>query len=162
LITAIGSRSSSNRRPQRLVVHAVGLVLQPIHFDGALVDAGLALERVAGHANLMGRPDDDPRQLSRAVADGRDAVTSDHRGRRVDCFDHVVERARELVDVSRSIGVTKVRFEALDDRVRDAVALVLDVVDLQRRLPVGRLGGQHAVEHVGRETIWSASARKSV
>ena len=50
---------------------------------------------------------------------------------------------------SRSIGVTNVRIEALDDLVGQAVALLLDLLDLERRVPGRRVRREHPFEQRG-------------
>jgi len=145
----VGWRATTTLRTD-LALDALEQALYDRALDGPLVHAVLAFQRVDRHAHLVGRLGDDRRQLASAEAHRRHPVATDHRGRGVDGVDDVVERPGELVDVLAVNRRDEGAVQALDYGMCDAVALVLDLLDLLRRLPVGRVARQHAVEQPGR------------
>ena len=64
----------------------------------------------------------------------------------VDRVDHVVERARQGVDVFAVEGGDEGLVQALDDFVGQEVALVLDFLDLVGLVPERLVGGEHLHE----------------
>ena len=127
-------------------MHAVGLVLEPIDLDGMSQQPFVLFQRPEREANLFGGCGDDVRQLARAESDGVQAVQTDHRRRRVNRVHHVVERTRQRVDVFAIDGRDKRAVEALNQLVREEVALVLDFLDLFGLVPDRRLAGEHLLQ----------------
>ena len=77
----------------------------------------------------------DARELARAEAHVLQPVQSDERRRRVDRVHDVVERPGECVDVLAVDRRDEGAVQALDDLVRQEVALVLDLLDLVGLVP---------------------------
>jgi hypothetical protein len=76
-------------------------------------------------------------------------VAPRHRRGRIDGVHHVVQRLGQRVNVLAIDRRHKRPVEPLDDGVRQAVALRLNLLDLQRDVPGRRVGGQHPLEQRG-------------
>ena len=96
-----------------------------------------------------GRRGDDLGQLARAEADRVEPVQADERRRRVDRIHHVVERARERVDVLAIERRHERPVQPLDDPVGQEVALVLDLLDLVGLVPDRMRRREHLLEQSG-------------
>jgi hypothetical protein len=113
------------------------------------VYVGFLFESFDRDAHLHRRLPDQRRQLTCAVAERRDAIPADDGGRRVDRVHHVVERRRQLVDVFAIDWCNERAVQALDDLVSKRVALLLDLLYLQRGVPRRRVGRQHPFQQGG-------------
>ncbi len=134
-MTTIGSRSSS----KSLVTacwwtRSASFSSRLISIDGPVTPFAL-LQREESQVHLFGAGADDPRELARAEAHGVEAVEAHERRRRVDRVHHVVERPRQRVDVLAIERRDERPIQALDDLVREEVALVLDFLDLVGLVP---------------------------
>ena len=105
---------------------------------------------------------DEMRELARAGPHAVDVIEPHDGGRRVDRVHHVVERPREGVDVFAIERRHERAVQALDEFVRQEVALVLDFLDLVGLVPERLIGREHGVEQDRRPPrICSAMAMKS-
>ena len=135
-ITTIGSLLVVEQPADRLLVHAVGFVLEPVDLDGVRDERPCAARaRRAPAAPARCDAVMMLRQLARAEAHRVEPVEPDQRRRRVDRVHHVVERARQGVDVLAIERRDERAVEPLDDLVGQEVALVLDFLDLVGLVP---------------------------
>ena len=130
----------------RVLVRAIGLVLEAIDLDRRLGDAMAPLERLHRDHHLLARGGDEARELARVGPHALDLVEPDDGGRGVDRVHDVVEDARERVDVFAIERRDERAMQALDDLVGDEVALVLDFLDLVGLVPDRPLGREHLLE----------------
>ena len=107
------------------------------------------LERAQRQPDLIGARGDDMREFAGAEADGLEAIQPDQRRRGVNRIHHVVERPRQREDVLAVERRDEGAVEALDDFVREEVALVLDLLDLVGLVPGGMFRRQHFLEQTG-------------
>ena len=115
-----------------LAVQTVALVLELAQLDQLALRVLEAFELENGLAQLRRRALDHRGLLVRVLADLRHAVAEDVPGRLVDVVADVVERAREPVHVVAVERRHERAVEQVDDLVRQAVALVLGVLDVAR------------------------------
>ena len=86
------------------------------------------------------------RQFARIRAHPVDLIEPDDRRRGVDRVHDVVERPGERVDIFAVERRHERAMQALDDLVRDEVALVLDFLDLVGLVPDRPIGREHLFE----------------
>src|SRR5581483_5701614 len=86
------------------------------------------------------------RQLARAGTDTLEMVERNQRRRIVDRIHDVVQRSREQMDVLAVDRCDERLVEALDDVVREEVALVLDFLHLVRAIRQWRVDREHLIE----------------
>ena len=115
-----------------LAVQPVALVLELPQLDQLAPRVLEALELADGLLQLRRRALDHGRLLPRVRPDLRDAVAEDVPGRLVDVVADVVERAREAVHVVAVERRHERAVQQVDDLVRQAVALVLGLLDVAR------------------------------
>ena len=128
------------------LVRAIGFVLQAVDLDGRLGDAVPSFERLHRNDDLHAGRRHEPGQLAGVGSDFVDLIEADDRRGGVDRVHHVVERPGEGVDVFAIERRDEGAVQALDDLVRDEVALVLDFLDLVGLVPDGPLGREHLFE----------------
>src|SRR5215208_1450664 len=133
---------------QRLAHHAVALVLEPVDLHGEVADV---VERSQPRDRLRDLPRrlvEDPRELLGLLHRGLDAVQRQEVGDLLDEVDDVVHARRERVDVLAVDRRDERRVEALDDVVRDPVALLLADDHVPPDLPVVGPVVEHALEQL--------------
>src|SRR5919199_456611 len=139
------------QRRQRLAHDAVALVLEPVDLDGEVVDvleAAQAGDRAGERAaRLVEHAGERLRLLHRRL----DPVQREEVGDLLRVVHDVVQRAREGVDVLPVERGDERLVEALDDVVRDAVALLLADDHLPPQLAVVRPLLEHALQQLGRQ-----------
>ena len=128
------------------LMRTVRFVLQPVDLDRGLCDPLAPLERLQRLHDLFARGHDDPRQFARVGADDLDLIQADDRRARVDRVHHVVERSGEAMDVFPVERRHERTVQALDDFMRQEVALVLDLLDLVRLVPERLFRREHLFE----------------
>ena len=134
-MTTIGSRSSSNSLVTACWwMRSASFSRRLISIAGAASPL-LCSSAVSAEMHLLGAGADDPRQLARAEAHRLEPIEPHQRRRRVDRVHHIVERARQRVNVLAVERRDEGAVEALDDLVRQEVALVLDLLDLVGLVP---------------------------
>src|SRR4051794_21909385 len=142
------------QRGEGLAEHAVAVVLQAVDLDRVVVDVLEGAQARDRARDRAGRLVQDPRHLGRLVHRRLDPVQRQEVRRLLDEVDDVVERRRQRVDVLAVDRRHERRVQALDDVVRDPVALLLADHDLARERgvvgpllehPLEQLGGAHDV-----------------
>ena len=135
-MTTIGSRSSSNSRLTACWCDAVGLVLEPVDLDRRAWRCPCCCSSASSARRTWSVDAVMICASSRAPKRTRvEPVEPDERRRRVDRVHHVVERPRQRVDVLAVERRDERPVQALDDLVRQEVALVLDLLDLVGLVP---------------------------
>ena len=129
----IASSLDANSSRDRLAVQTVAFVLELAQLDQLALRVLEPLELADSLVQLHRGALDHRRLLPRAVADSRHAVAEDVPGGLVDVVADVVERAREPVHVVAVERRDERPVEEVDDLVRQAVALVLGVLDVARQ-----------------------------
>src|SRR5919198_1525072 len=117
----------------RVAENAVTVVLERLQRDELLLHATPRLQVRERRRKMLDRGDQDPTLLDRLLGCRFDAVEFEEVGGLVDVVDDVVDRGRELVDVLAVERGHLLRVQEVDDVVRDAVARVLDLVDVRLR-----------------------------
>ena len=149
-MTTIGSRSSSNSRLTAC------WWMRSASFSSRLISIGVREQPLAAARARRARAA--PARCRRVMicASSRapkrtdvEPVEADQRRRRVDRVHHVVERPRQRVDVLAIERRDERAVEALDDLVRQEVALVLDFLDLVGLVPDRALRREHLLEQPG-------------
>src|SRR3954447_22276409 len=124
------------QRRERLPHLAVAFVLQPGDLDREMADVAEGAQPWDRVVHLAAGLVEDPRQLLRLVHGRLDAVELEVVRDLLDVVDDVVERRGEVEDVLALDRGHERRVEALDDVVRDPVALLLADHDLAGELTV--------------------------
>src|SRR3954471_9567921 len=124
------------QRRERLADLAVAVVLQPVDLDREVADVPERAQPRDRVVHLAARLVEDPCQLLRLVHRRLDPVELEVVRDLLDVVDDVVERRSEVEDVLALDRRDERRVEALDDVVRDPVALLLADHDLAGELPV--------------------------
>src|SRR5829696_1161069 len=135
---------------ERLADHAVTLVLEPVDLDGEVADV---VERAQPRDRLRDLPRrlvEDPRELLGLLHRRLDAVQREEVGDLLDEVHDVVHPRRERVDVLAVDRRHERRVQALDDVVRDAVALLLADHNVTAELAVVGPLVEHALEQLRR------------
>ena len=145
-MTIIGSIPRLEQRRERLADLAVAVVLQPVDLHREVADVPERAQARDRVVHLAAGLVQDPGELLRLVHRRLDAVQREVVGDLLDEVDDVVERGGEVEDVLSLDRRHERVVEALDDVVRDPVALLLADHDLARELAV--VGP--AVEHLSR------------
>ena len=130
-------------------VHPVRFVLEPVDLDDVRGDGDLLFERLDGRQHGLAGGRQQLRELARAGPDRRELVQGHERRAVVDRVHAVVERAGQLEDVFAVERGDERLVEALDRRVRQRVAAVLDLLDLVRQVVARGIGGNHLLEQRG-------------
>ncbi len=150
-VSAMKIRKTTARRerPDRGLVDAVCLVLEPVDFYRRFGDPLAPFERLERFDDLIGGRHDNPRELARLGTHALDLVEPHDRRRRVDRVHDVIQRSRQLMDVFTIEGRDERPMQPLDDLVRQEVAFVLDFLDLIRLVANRLLGREHLPEQRG-------------
>ena len=133
-ITTIGSIPVVEQRRDGLADDPVAVVLQPVQLDRVVRDVPEPAQPRHGLRDLARRRVEHPREVLRLRHRRLDLVQPEVVGDLLGEVDHVVERGGQLVDVLAVDRRHEGLVEALDDVVRDPVALLLADQDLAREL----------------------------
>ena len=138
-ITTIGSMPVSNSDASASRRDAVALVLEPVDLDGVVVDVLEAAQPRHRLGDLAARTARSTcGQLLGLLHRRLDLVEAEEVGDLLDVVDDVVERGGERVDVLAVDRRDERLVQAVDDVVRDAVALLLADQDRRARARRGR------------------------
>ena len=137
------------QRGDRLAHDAVALVLEPVDLDGVVRDVLEVAHPRHRLGDLAAGLHEDVREPLRLLHRRLDLVEAEVVGDLLGVVDDVVERGGELEDVLAVDRRDERLVQAVDDVVRDAVALLLAQQDLARQLLRLRVVAQHPVEQIG-------------
>src|SRR5215217_444992 len=134
------------QRRQRLPDDSVAVVLEPVDLDREVVDVVEVAQARHGRRDLPRGLVQDARQLLRLLHRRLDPVQREEVGDLLDEVDDVVHPGGERVDVLAVDRGDERRVEALDDVVRDPVALLLAHEHVAAELAVVGPLVEHALE----------------
>src|SRR3954454_20610983 len=133
-------------RGEGLADLAVSVVLEPVDLDREVADVAERTQAPDRVVHLAAGLAQDARELLRLLHRGLDPVQPQVVGDLLDVVDDVVERGGEVEDVLALDRRDERLVEALDDVVRDPVALLLADHDVARQLAVVRPPVEHVLE----------------
>src|SRR4051812_21993819 len=134
------------QRREPLAHLAVAVVLEPVDLDREVADVPEGAQPRDRVVHLAAGLVEDARELLRLLHRRLDAVEPEVVGDLLDVVDDVVERGGEVEDVLALDRRHERLVEALDDVVRDPVALLLADHDLARQLAMVGPAVEHVLE----------------
>ena len=141
-MTIIGSIPVLEQRRERLADLAVAVVLEPVDLDREVADVAERAQAGDRVVHLAAGLVEDARELLRLLHRRLDPVQPEVVGDLFDEVDDVVQRGGEVEDVLALDRRDERLVEALDDVVRDPVALLLADHDARAPAPRGRASGR--------------------